>query len=408
MAKRKAPDDSDPLSPRMISELNGKKSKCILDEKVDSPEQIAQRKIYKVAGLKKTPEKETKEADSKTKNLFGSAPATKDYLANSEGSVFSSKADPPKSIFGNIKPTTSGGLFGSKPATNIFGNAPSGENILKNAEASVFSKKVEEPKKSAEKEDEKKSDKKVEEKKSIFGGMFGSSATAAPGGLFGTSSTSGGLFGTSTLFPSTSNPFASFANNSSSNWSFLKPKEKEESGDEEPEKAEGDDNEFFKDKNGEKTGPSSKIEVKEVEKSPYTKLISLRVEKIKVADSSKKDGVLSIEYAQNEKDNKVVVMLIFRSPSGRVMFQGTISHTISRWRKFDSGKGYKVQRIITVIGEKEAKEEGKAAEKKMGVIEVKVSFSHEKDAQEFRTKFIEAKKIESGEKKIEIPKSPKK
>lgn len=111
-------------------------------------------------------------------------------------------------------------------------------------------------------------------------------------------------------------------------------------------------------------------------------------------DSERGGGVVALEESKDK--DKHVAILTLRNKIGALIFQAQVMKNISKLTKKKVNEPNKVQRMITVVGDKEGKEEKVNGEEakaskpavKKGLLKCTITFKEEKDCEKFKEAFV--------------------
>ena len=104
-----------------------------------------------------------------------------------------------------------------------------------------------------------------------------------------------------------------------------------------------------------------------------------------VDEIEKGSGTLALEISESTKST--IAILTLRNKIGALVFQGQLMKNVSKLTKKIVTDPNKVQRMITVVGEKQEKSESGEVKTKKGLIKCTITFKEEKDCEEFREAF---------------------
>jgi len=110
-----------------------------------------------------------------------------------------------------------------------------------------------------------------------------------------------------------------------------------------------------------------------------------------VDETERGTGTVALEISESTKNT--IAILTLRNKIGALVFQGQLMKNVSKLTKKKVADPNKVQRMITVVGEKEEKSESGEVKTKKGLIKCTVTFKEEKDCEQFKEAF---KKIIEG------------
>lgn len=98
-------------------------------------------------------------------------------------------------------------------------------------------------------------------------------------------------------------------------------------------------------------------------------------------------GVGTVAIEKGESDAKCIAILTLRNKIGTLVFQGQLVKNVSKLIKKKVAESNKIQRMITVIGDKEEKSESGEVKTKKGLIKCTITFKEESDCEKFKESF---------------------
>lgn len=96
-------------------------------------------------------------------------------------------------------------------------------------------------------------------------------------------------------------------------------------------------------------------------------------------------GVIALEESKDKE--KPVAIMTLRNKIGALVLQGQLMKNVSKLLKKKAVEPNKIERIVTIIGDKEEKLESGEVKTKKALLKCTITFKEEKDCEEFKEAF---------------------